>query len=151
MASLAPIAATSPGGSGKSGNRAFERLPGNELHHDVRLVEIAGCDETRNVNSRQGRENHLLDLESDDGGRILAVAQQRDLHQQGRCRLGARDTPQLRHRARMHRRFELEAADHLSRFEAAQGQEAQYPCSRRRARIAGSPAARIFAAAPAMS
>jgi hypothetical protein len=56
-----------------------QRLPLQQFHDDVGLrLESAAGDPARHVRAVQHRQDHLLDLEADDGRRI--VAQQRDLH-----------------------------------------------------------------------
>ena len=79
---------------------AIQRLAGNALHDDVGLpVEIAGAETARHVRARQPRQDHLLHLEADDGRRILALGNPRDLHQQRHGDAGMRHRPQRRHAA----------------------------------------------------
>ena len=79
---------------------AVQRLAGNALHDDVRLaVEIAGAETARHVGAGQPRHDHLLHLEADDGRRVLALGNPRDLHQQRHGDAGMRHRPQRRHAA----------------------------------------------------
>ena len=85
-----------------------ERLPRDVLHHDVGLHgEVARGDELRHVDARQAREDHLLHLEADDRGRILALEHRGDLHEERHRDPGPLDAPQRRHAARVN-----EVADH---------------------------------------
>ncbi len=79
---------------------AIQRLAGDALHDDVGLpVEIAGAEAARHVRARQPRQDHLLHLEADDGCRVLALGNPRDLHQQWNVDAGMRHRPQRRHAA----------------------------------------------------
>jgi hypothetical protein len=79
---------------------AIERFAGDALHDDVGLpVEIAGAETARHVRTRQPRHDHLLHLEADDGRRILALGNSRDLHQQRHIDAGMGHRPQRRHAA----------------------------------------------------
>ena len=79
---------------------AIQRLAGDALHDDVGLpVEIAGAETARHVRARQPRHDHLLHLEADDGRRILALGNPRDLHQQRHIDAGMGHRPQRRHAA----------------------------------------------------
>ena len=79
---------------------AVQRLAGDALHDDVGLpVEIAGAETARHVRARQPRHDHLLHLEADDGRRILALGNPRDLHQQRHIDAGMGHRPQRRHAA----------------------------------------------------
>ena len=79
---------------------AVQRLAGDALHDDIGLpVEIAGAETAGHVRSRQPRHDHLLHLETDDGRRILALGNPRDLHQQRHGDAGMGHRPQRRHAA----------------------------------------------------
>ena len=79
---------------------AVQRLAGDALHDDVGLpVEIAGAETAGHVRAGQPRHDHLLHLEADDGRRILALGNPRDLHQQRHIDAGMGHRPQRRHAA----------------------------------------------------
>ena len=63
-ATLAPMRATSSAGSGVLSSSVLSELSGDELHHDVGLLEIAGRDEARHVRAGEPRQDHLLDSRS---------------------------------------------------------------------------------------
>jgi hypothetical protein len=59
---------TSSSGSGAASSRGLQRLALDALHHDVGLArEVAARHELRHVRALQRRQDHLLDLEADDG------------------------------------------------------------------------------------
>jgi len=60
-----------------------QRVAGDALHDDEGLLgPVAAGDEARHMRAAQLRHQHLLDLEADDGGRVLAALDARHLHQQ---------------------------------------------------------------------
>lgn len=130
---------------------ALERRPGDELHHDKGIAEIAGRDEAWHVRAGEPRQDHALDFEADDGDRILAWADQRDLHHHRDCVVGMADTPEARHAARIDRFLEAEAADDRAGLQGPQTRHGQRPKARRSPRNGGNPASRIFRAALSMS
>jgi hypothetical protein len=55
----------------------------DSFHHDVGLArEVALGDELRYMRASEHRHDHLLDLEADDGGGVLAALDARHLHDQ---------------------------------------------------------------------
>src|SRR5204863_2236584 len=99
---------------------------GDALHHDAGLLrEVAAGDELRYMRTAERRQDHLLDLEADDGRRVVAAAQARHLHDE-RQRIVAGDrahAPQARHAALVGALFETKALDDLA--------DAQWPDGRR--------------------
>jgi hypothetical protein len=101
------------------------------------------------------RQDHLLDLEADDAGRVLPTLDARQLHDQrqpGVCRRpGIADTPQLRHATHVQLLFEPKLVDLLARLQGCQlGLQrcgGHWPCSSRWASLVGKPAANILATA----
>ena len=125
--------------------RAFD-----PFHHDVgRRVEAGLGDEARYMRAGQARHDHLLHLEGDDGRGVLAFAQAGHLHQHGRVVRRAGNLQQHRHAAFVQDVADGEAVHHLPRQQRAPGH--QRPTKSRSARLDGRPAARILAAAAAMS
>jgi hypothetical protein len=77
-----------------------QRLAGDALHRDIGLPrEIAGAETARHMRPRQPRQDHLLHLEADDGGGILAFGRERHLHQERHVDAGITGAPQRRHAA----------------------------------------------------
>ena len=90
-----------------------ERLARNALQHDIGLAcEIAGTETGGHVRPGQSRQDHLLHLEADDGRRILAFGDPRDLHQHGDGDAGMGHRPQRRHAAAMDALADREAIEH---------------------------------------
>ena len=113
-----------------------QRVAGDALHHDVGLArEVAARHELRHVRAVQRRQDHLLDLEADDAGRVLAALDARHLHDQRHRLAGvsvtvhARHAPQVRHAAHVQAFLEPVAVDHLARC-----QRQCWPCRLRRHR-----------------
>ena len=76
-------------GDRQIGQALVERLARNALDHDIGLPrEIAGPEAGRHVRPRQPRQDHLLHLETDDGGGILSLGYPRHLHQHRRVDAG---------------------------------------------------------------
>src|SRR5262249_36696150 len=115
-----------------------------------RAFEVARGDEFRHVRARETRQDHLLDLEGDDGQRILAAPQQRDLHQDREIDIGPLDAPDARLPAAQERLDETESADAVAGV-VPPAHHAQTPSSRRAPRTGGRPASRILLAAVATS
>jgi hypothetical protein len=129
---------------------ALERFARDPLHDDVgHGIERARRDEAGHMRTRETRHDHLLGLEADDGQRIIAVDQHRDLHDQRRGLATSGNGPELRHSAGAQIFLELEAVDHHARAQAPP--HVQRPCSRRRANFSGRPASRTLRAAVAVS
>ena len=130
---------------------AIERLAGNALHDDVRLPgEIAGAEAARHVRPRQPRQDHLLHLEADDGGRILALGNARDLHQQRHRDAGMRHRPQRRHAALVDALPDREAIQFRAGFDRRL-HHLIFPAAGDRPARCGSPLARIRSAAASTS
>jgi hypothetical protein len=73
------------------GEPAVQRLSGDPLDHDVRLArEVAGAETDRHMRFRQPRQDHLLHLEANDGGRNVALGYGGDFSSAAapRCRGG---------------------------------------------------------------
>ena len=71
-----------------------KRLPGDALDHDIGLAgEIAGGKPGRHVRPLKARQDHLLHLEGDDRGGILAFAHARNFHEQRHLDVGMCDAP----------------------------------------------------------
>src|SRR5436305_14041775 len=58
------------------------RASGDELHHDERVLEIAGGDEARHVRAGEPRQAHLLDL---GGADSLEQTSSGELGRKKRC------------------------------------------------------------------
>ena len=128
-----------------------QRLARHALHHQVRLrAEVTGGDEARHMRAGEARQDHLLHLETDDGGRIVVGAQARDLHDQRQGMLGVAHAPQRGHAAAVQRLLQAETVNDRAGFGFVCG-HAQPPLSRRRASASGRPAARTLAAAVSTS
>ena len=94
------------------------------LHHDVGLArEVALGHEVRHVRAAEHGHDHLLDLEADDGGRVLAALDARHLHDQRLAGVAMvvhpRDAPYVGHAALVQALFQHEAVHHLAGGDAA--------------------------------
>ena len=69
-----------------------QRAAGDQLHDHIGTVEIARRDKRRHVTAGEPRHDHLFGFVADDGERVLAGQQERQLHHQRRGDIGARDT-----------------------------------------------------------
>ena len=128
-----------------------KRLAGNALDHDIGLPrEIAGPEAGRHVRPRQPRQDHLLHLETDDGGRILAFGNPRHLHQHRRVAVGPGHAPQRRHAAAMDALPDREAVDDGARLNQVLT-IAHLPTRSRSASQSGRPLSRIRCAAASTS
>jgi len=72
-------------------------MAGDQFEDQVREIEIAARYQLGDMNAGEPRHDHLFDLERDDGGGILAVAQQRNLHYPGRAAFQRADASQACH------------------------------------------------------
>ena len=121
-----------------------ERRPGDELHHDVGLDRpIPGGEESRDVETGKGRQDHLLDLEADERRRIRAVAEGGDLHDERRRDVRPGHAPDLRHVALVDLLLETEAVDDAA-GSTRLGHPRQSPVTSRVSNVCGSPAAAIL-------
>ena len=113
------------------------------LHHDPGRRLMTDAVAFRDMGPREAGQDHLLHLEADDGRRVLALRQARQLHEDRDVMRRMRRRAQHRHAALVHHLAQREFA-HLARH-------AQRPSKRRAASASGRPAARIFRAAPSTS
>ena len=95
-----------------------QRVAGDVLHDDVGPGrEVALGDEARHMHAAQHRQDHHLDLEADDGGRILAALDARHLHQHRQPMIRMRHPPQAGHAALVQPLLEQEAVDQVAHAE----------------------------------
>jgi hypothetical protein len=77
-----------------------QRVPVDIFHDDVGLRrEVADGEEFRHMRARKHGQDHLLHLEADDGGGVVAVENHRHFHDDGNVDVVARHAPQRRHAA----------------------------------------------------
>ena len=101
-----------------------QRRARDALHHDVGLAgEVALGDVLRHVAAGEHRQDHLLDLEADDGGRVFAALDARHLHDQLQAAVALvvhlLHLPEVGHAAHMQFFQQLEAVDHHARRQQA--------------------------------
>src|SRR5579863_8084478 len=127
---------------------AVERRARNTFDHDIGLVrKVAGRLTMRHVNALQFRQDHLLHLETDDGGGIFALRNPRYLHQQGCSDIRPADAPQRRHAAAMNAFAERKAVEDGAGLNHEFRHSLYLPTKRRSASNDGKPFSRMRAAA----
>src|ERR1039458_2816177 len=137
--------------SRKLRQQRLQGLAGDIFHDNVRLnAEIAFSKEFRYMGTRQARQDHLLHFEADDRTWILTFKKQRHLHDQGNVYIGMGHAPEHCHAAGMDRLTDDKSVDDRPRRKSWLG-HSHRPRNKRSARLCGSPAARILAAAVSTS